>query len=88
MPQAKPATKKCDKWPKNREMTPLEFMLAVMNDPNADMSRRDRMAIAAAPYMHSKAMDQPTGKQSERKQAALKAADKFDVPSPPAKSIQ
>ena len=29
-------------------------MLAVMNDPDADQSRRDRMAIAAAPFVHPK----------------------------------
>ena len=34
--------------------TPLEYMLAVMNDPEADASRRDRMAIAAAAYMRPK----------------------------------
>ena len=33
---------------------PLEYMLAVMNDPDADPVRRDRMAIAAAPYVHPK----------------------------------
>ena len=31
---------------------PLDFMLAVMRDPNADHKRRDAMAMAAAPYLH------------------------------------
>jgi hypothetical protein len=31
---------------------PLEHMLAVMDDPKASQDRRDRMAIAAAPYLH------------------------------------
>jgi hypothetical protein len=31
---------------------PLDFMLAVMRDPNADHKRRDAMAMAAAPYFH------------------------------------
>jgi hypothetical protein len=34
--------------------TPLEYMLRVMRDPEASAARRDAMAIAAAPYVHSK----------------------------------
>ena len=33
---------------------PLDYMLTVMRDPNADQKRRDAMAMAAAPYLHSK----------------------------------
>ena len=33
---------------------PLDYMLSVMRDANADPKRRDGMAIAAAPYLHSK----------------------------------
>lgn len=32
--------------------TPLEYMIAVMRDPDADPARRDEMARAAAPYVH------------------------------------
>jgi len=32
--------------------TPLEHMLAVLHDPKADADRRDRMAVAAAPFVH------------------------------------
>lgn len=35
-------------------ITPLEYMLNIMRDPNADPSRRDHMAKAAAPYIHPK----------------------------------
>lgn len=35
-------------------MTPLEYMLMVMRDEGADPMRRDRMAVAAAPYAHAK----------------------------------
>ncbi|RFC66583.1 hypothetical protein DYI37_03195 [Fulvimarina endophytica] len=35
-------------------MTPLEYMLKVMRSEAADGERRDRMAIAAAPYVHPK----------------------------------
>src|SRR5215469_1766003 len=31
---------------------PFEYMLAVMRDPNVEPERRDRMAVAAAPYIH------------------------------------
>jgi hypothetical protein len=33
-------------------LTPLEYMLAVLRDPNAATERRDEMAKAAAPYIH------------------------------------
>ena len=33
---------------------PLDYMLSVMRDPAADLKRRDAMATAAAPYLHSK----------------------------------
>jgi hypothetical protein len=31
---------------------PLEYMLRIMRDPTVDEDRRDKMAIAVAPYMH------------------------------------
>jgi hypothetical protein len=31
---------------------PLDYMLSVMRDPNADHKRRDAMAMAAAVYLH------------------------------------
>jgi hypothetical protein len=33
---------------------PLEYMLSVMRDSAADCKRRDAMAMAAAPYLHSR----------------------------------
>jgi len=35
-------------------ITPLEHMLNVLRDPLAEPTRRDEMAKAAAPYIHSK----------------------------------
>jgi hypothetical protein len=35
---------------------PLDYMLRVMRDPNASARRRDEMARAAAPYLHSRLM--------------------------------
>lgn len=37
------------------KVSPLDYMLAVMNDEEADPARRDRMAQAAAPFVHPKA---------------------------------
>ena len=33
-------------------LTPLEYMLAVLRDESVEPDRRDRMATAAAPYIH------------------------------------
>lgn len=58
------------------ERLPLDYMLFVMNDQKADQSRRDRMAIAAAPFLHPKSGE--LGKKGERQSAAAKvAAGKF-----------
>ena len=66
--------------------TPIEYMLDVMNDPKADNERRDRMAMAAAPFIHKKAGD--AGKKDERGDAARKAvAGKFQPGAPPAKVV-
>jgi hypothetical protein len=40
-------------------VAPLEYMLAVMNDVAADDARRDRMAIAAAPFVHARSAQVP-----------------------------
>lgn len=66
--------------------TPLQYMLDVMNDPAAEKERRDRMAMAAAPFIHSKAG--AAGKKDERQEAATKAAaGKFMPGAPPAKLV-
>src|SRR5215469_1481127 len=53
--------------------TPLEYMLTVLNDPNADASRRDRLAIAAAPFLHGRPADARPGKKVMAEQAARTA---------------
>lgn len=55
------------------EQFPLDYMLDVMNDPGADDGRRDRMAIAAAPYVHARADAAKLGKKEEAEQEALTA---------------
>jgi hypothetical protein len=50
-------------------LSPLEYMLSVMRDPSADAARRDRMAQAAAPYVHARA-EAPGKKQQAEELAA------------------
>ncbi len=61
---------------------PMEYMLSVMRDPDADEMRRDRMAIAAAPYLYPKAGE--TGKKGERQKNAERAGfGKYSPAAPP-----
>jgi hypothetical protein len=55
-------------------MTPLEYMLTVMRDPNADTVRRDRMAINAAPYCHGKVVEEYQSKKKTTQLAATATA--------------
>lgn len=67
---------------------PLDYMLAVMRDPEASTGRRDGMAMAAAPYLHPKlsalngiemaAKFNPAG--GKEKQSSLEV--RFVVPTP------
>lgn len=54
-------------------LSPLDYMLGVLNDENADIERRDRMAQAAAPYVHPKAAAVEGGKKQQRERAAQTA---------------
>ena len=55
---------------KARGRMPLEYLLAVMNDCTADEYRRDRMAIAAAPYVHARAGDVKPGNESNSRRVS------------------
>ncbi len=59
--------------------SPLDYMLAVMNDATADDDRRDKMAIAAAPYVHQRAADQKLGKKEQKLQDAKNATNIYLV---------
>lgn len=58
---------------KKAGLSPLDYMLQVMNDEEADASRRDRMAVAAAPFVHAKPGDAPKGKKEEAEEASRSA---------------
>lgn len=61
---------------------PLDYMLCVMNDESADDERRDKMAMAAAPYLHAKRGD--SGKKEDVLDAAKKASSgKFSASAAP-----
>lgn len=64
------------------ERTPLEHLLHVMRDPSQPDARRDRAAIAAAPYCHVKPGE--LGKKQQAEQAAKEATQgKFAPMKPP-----
>jgi len=53
-------------------LSPLEYMLNVMNDEETSPERRDRMAIAAAPFVHSKPSDDGKLGKKEKKEMLAK----------------
>ena len=64
-------------------MTPLDYMLKVMNDPDAEKERRDRMAIAAAPFCHQRKGEGIRKKDEKADRAKKAGGGKFAPSSPP-----
>ena len=56
-------------------LTPLDYMLSVIRDPEAHTVRRDRLAVAAAPYCHPRVADQRKGAKDLKAEAANEAGD-------------
>jgi len=68
-------------------LSPLEYMLRIMNDPKEDIEIRARMAVAAAPYVHPKAGE--SGKKNEKEERAkIAGIGKFSPSKPPLKLIK
>lgn len=63
------------------ELTPLNYMLQVMRDPEEDKARRLQAATLAAPYVHAKKGE--GGKKEQKDEAAKKVAGRFAVATPP-----
>ena len=62
--------------------TPLEYALGIMNDNTQDEARRDRMAVAALPFVHMKKGE--GGKKEQLAESANKVGSgKFAAASPP-----
>src|SRR5687767_2898219 len=59
---------------KAKGLTPLEYMLAVMNNEAEDVARRDRMAQAAAPYVHAR-LAPKAAEADEQSNAGQKTAE-------------
>ena len=67
-----------------RRRTPLRYMLDTMNDHAASPERRDRMAIAAAPFCHPKIADNRIGKKAaEAADAKAAATGRYKTPAGP-----
>lgn len=68
---------------KEAHLTPLEYMLKVMNDDKEDKELRARMAVSAAPYMHPR-KGETMGKKDEKADRAKSAGQgKFQAGRPP-----
>lgn len=64
-------------------LTPLDYMLREMNKTGEPKERRDRLAIAAAPFCHPR-KGEGTGKKEEKADRAKAAgAGKFAASKPP-----
>jgi hypothetical protein len=73
-----------DKKMENQDkLEPLDYMLSVMNDLSADKDRRDRMAIAAAPFCHARIAEGKGKKQEKDDKAKTAGAGKFAPGRPP-----
>ena len=60
----------------NAELSPLDYMLELIRNPLIDPARRDKLAIAAAPYCHAR-LDgggAVKGKKEAQKEAAIETA--------------
>ena len=61
-------------------LTPLDYVMQVMRCNSADPLRRDKMAIAALPFMHRKLED--AGKKVTKAKSAEKVAAGRFAPAP------
>ena len=66
-----------------QNLSPLDYMLKVMNDPKADSVRRDRMAACAAPFVHPKAGESKGKKEQREERAKAASSGKFAAGAPP-----
>lgn len=64
-------------------LEPLAYMLKVMNNPKAENERRDRMAIAAAPFLHPRKGEGVGKKEEKADRAKAAGAGRFKASAPP-----
>lgn len=70
------------------KIDPLAYMLKVMNDPREDPARRDRMAIAAAPFVHARKGEGQGKKEDKADRAKAAGSGKFAPSRPPLKIVK
>ena len=85
-PETGKSAKRPPALPISTAITPLRFMLDIMNDESLAPARRDRMAIAAAPFCHPR-LSEPVGKKDARKAAAAAASAGWFAPGAPPKLV-
>lgn len=69
-------------------LSPLEYMLRIMSDPAVDPARRDRMAIAAAPFFHPRKGDGAGKKKDLSDKAKAASSGKFAPAAPPLRRVK
>lgn len=70
-----------------KNMTPLDYMLKIMRNPNEDADRRARMAIAAAPYCHAR-KGESNSKADKISRAKIAGTGIFAPGKPPLKLVK
>lgn len=70
------------------QMTPLEYMLKIINDPKAEAERRDKLAIAAAPFMHDRKGEGGGKKQDKEDRAKTAGKGRFSPGQAPIRMIK
>jgi len=73
------STRNRQRKPVPSSLTPLDYMLEVMRDPNATPARRDRAARCAAQYVHPRAADTRGGKKARQLEEAKHASAAWDA---------
>jgi phage terminase small subunit len=68
---------------KVENLDPLTYMLKVMNDDKEPKERRDRMAVAAAPFCHPRKGDGLGKKEEKGERAKAAGAGRFAASKPP-----
>lgn len=66
------------------DLTPLEYMLNRMRDPNVTDSVRDKMAMAAAPYIHSKLVTTDVPDNANNRESEKPSGVAYEVVDEPA----
>lgn len=68
---------------KAENLDPLTYMLRVMNDPSADVARRDRMSVSASPFCHARKGEGAGKRQTKDDNAKAASSGRFAPSMPP-----